>query len=382
MASGFTLIYKTLLLIFSLFIVSHSLTTDTLKQGDVFNSTHRLLSKNGLFTLGFSGSYLVINYTNQKNSPNHPVWSANRYDPILENTGLLTINGTGSLTIVHGGGKPVELYSGNNDSSRNVTATLHDNGNFVLQEANSGGQILWQSFDYPTDTLLPGMKLGINHKTGKNWSLTSWLDENIPTPGGFTLEWDPNARQVFVRRRGVVFWTSGVLTADNRFPNFVSLDSLNQNYKFTDVSNSDESYLSYSLYFDEWTPEDRRNISEWFLDYKGNIRDGGGRPFIVSSEACDGSREEFGCQKWEGPKCRTDGDKFALRAGYFVDRLEDTSYNTSFIDCQDSCWKNCDCTGFMSASYTCTLYGGLFYNTDLRGGELSYFIIIPGPKCK
>ncbi|XP_021615599.1 G-type lectin S-receptor-like serine/threonine-protein kinase CES101 [Manihot esculenta] len=215
MASRFTLIYKTLLLIFSLFIVSHSLTTDTLKQGDVFNSTHRLVSKNGLFILGFSGSYLVINYTNQEKSPHHPVWSANRYDPILENTGLLTINGTGSLTIVHGGGKPVELYSGNNDSSRNVTATLHDNGNFVLQEANSGGQILWQSFDYPTDTLLPGMKLGINHKTGKNWSLTSWLDEDIPTRGAFTLEWDPKTRQVFVRRRGVVFWTSGVLTADN-----------------------------------------------------------------------------------------------------------------------------------------------------------------------
>ncbi|KAK0602356.1 hypothetical protein LWI29_032574 [Acer saccharum] len=40
------------------------------------------------------------------------------------------------------------------------------------------GQILWQSFDSPTSAFLPGMKLGINHKTGQNWSLTSWFSKN------------------------------------------------------------------------------------------------------------------------------------------------------------------------------------------------------------
>ncbi|GJV67663.1 mutator type transposase, partial [Tanacetum coccineum] len=48
---------------------------------------------------------------------------------------------------------------------RNASVTLLDSGNLVLQELFPDGyqkKVLWQSFDYPTDTLLPGMKLGIN----------------------------------------------------------------------------------------------------------------------------------------------------------------------------------------------------------------------------
>jgi len=37
-----------------------------------------------------------------------------------------------------------------------IAATLLDTGNFVLK-------------DHPTDNFLPGMKLGVNHKTGENW---------------------------------------------------------------------------------------------------------------------------------------------------------------------------------------------------------------------
>ncbi|KAK0598937.1 hypothetical protein LWI29_000892 [Acer saccharum] len=86
----------------------------------------------------------------------------------------------------------------------------HDDGNFVLKKSaddSTGGvteQILWQSFDSPTDCFLPGMKLGINLKTGQNWSLTSWLTDSIPTPGAFTLNWVPKERQLILRRRGEI----------------------------------------------------------------------------------------------------------------------------------------------------------------------------------
>ena len=79
-------------------------------------------------------------------------------------------------------------------------------------------QVLWQSFDYLADTLLPGIKLGVNYKTGQTWSLRSWLTEHIPVPGAFTLEWDPKGLELIIKQRGVVHWKSGVLR-DNQFEN-------------------------------------------------------------------------------------------------------------------------------------------------------------------
>jgi hypothetical protein len=36
----------------------------------------------------------------------------------------------------------------------------------ILMAHQPPGTVLWQSFDYPHNILLPGMKLGMNHKTG------------------------------------------------------------------------------------------------------------------------------------------------------------------------------------------------------------------------
>ncbi|KAK9116359.1 hypothetical protein Sjap_015306 [Stephania japonica] len=47
-------------------------------------------------------------------------------------------------------------------------------------------QELWQSFDYPLNHFLPGMKLGFNSTTGKNCSVTSWSSPEDPAPGDFS----------------------------------------------------------------------------------------------------------------------------------------------------------------------------------------------------
>ncbi|XP_019229501.1 PREDICTED: G-type lectin S-receptor-like serine/threonine-protein kinase At4g27290 isoform X2 [Nicotiana attenuata] len=76
-------------------------------------------------------------------------------------------------------------------SVQNPVAQLLDSGNLVVKEAG-GGNFLWQSFDHPTDTLLPGMKLGWNFVTGREVYLSSWKNDEDPTPGDYTYHCDPS----------------------------------------------------------------------------------------------------------------------------------------------------------------------------------------------
>ena len=110
---------------------------------------------------------------------------------MTNNFDLLTLeNNAGSLKIRRHGDNPIELSS-SSQPTNNTVASLLDSGNFVFNEVYSNGskkRVLWKSFDYPGKVLLPGMKLGVNHKTGQNWSLIAWLTDDYPVPGVFTLE--------------------------------------------------------------------------------------------------------------------------------------------------------------------------------------------------
>ncbi|CAL5321791.1 unnamed protein product [Camellia sinensis] len=67
-----------------------------------------------------------------------------------------------------------------------------ETGNLVVQDANDKfGHFLWQSFDYPCDTLLSGMKLGKNFVMGLERHLSSWKSSDDPAPGEFTYRCDP-----------------------------------------------------------------------------------------------------------------------------------------------------------------------------------------------
>ncbi|KAF3447844.1 hypothetical protein FNV43_RR08550 [Rhamnella rubrinervis] len=207
----------------SLWGISVSASSHTLYQGDSLRSSQTLISSNRDFSLGFfrieysdnNNTYLGIKYINDSRD-SKILWMANREDPIFNDSGVLTLDSMGKLFVKYNGGDHTDLYAGRAGGG-NTSATLQDDGNFVLREVNSNGshgRVLWQSFDYPTDTLLPGMKLGVNHKTGRSWLLTSWLSTYDPASGAFTLEWDPKGLQLVTKRRGVVYWTTGEILRD------------------------------------------------------------------------------------------------------------------------------------------------------------------------
>ncbi|KAL8154703.1 hypothetical protein AgCh_000161 [Apium graveolens] len=67
--------------------------------------------------------------------------------------------------------------------------TIHDDENFVLSDERT---VIWQSFDYPTDTWLSSGKLRIDGSLiNKVQQLTSWKGWDDPAPGNFSIGIDP-----------------------------------------------------------------------------------------------------------------------------------------------------------------------------------------------
>ncbi|KAL7243935.1 hypothetical protein ACSBR1_016202 [Camellia fascicularis] len=92
------------------------------------------------------------------------IWVANRDSPITDENGILAIGNNGNLMVLDGNGNA--MWSSNASIfSINTTAMLMDTGNLILSSNDSVAdtdKALWQSFDNPTDTFLPGMRVHTN----------------------------------------------------------------------------------------------------------------------------------------------------------------------------------------------------------------------------
>ncbi|KAJ3670292.1 hypothetical protein LUZ60_010616 [Juncus effusus] len=158
--------------------------TQSLEDGQV------LLSPNEIFALGFfspgrnANRYLGIWY---KSINQTIVWVANRDSPITDSTGVLTLGANGALHLKDSTGE--EHWFTSSQALKTPKAFLLDSGNLVVTDTSSNTQ-LWQSFDQPCDTLLPGMKMGYDSAFGHERYLQSWKGENDPTPGDYIHKLD------------------------------------------------------------------------------------------------------------------------------------------------------------------------------------------------
>ncbi|XP_021905852.1 G-type lectin S-receptor-like serine/threonine-protein kinase At4g27290 isoform X2 [Carica papaya] len=174
-----------------------SAAVDIISASQTLADGETLISRQGKFELGFfspgssKNRYVGIWY---KNIPDRTVvWVADRENPINDSSGILKItNQSSSPNIVLLSRNDTVIWSSNLtkevQSNSPLVLQLLDNGNLVLKEEDDGNSenFLWQSFDYPTDTLLPEMKLGWNLKTGLNRRLSAWKNSDDPAPTDFT----------------------------------------------------------------------------------------------------------------------------------------------------------------------------------------------------
>jgi hypothetical protein len=104
-----------------------------------------------IYTNAFTFS---IWYTNSANKT--VVWTANRDRPVHARGAVVTLQKGGALVLMDYDGAAVWQAQGD-DSVGVQYAQLLDTGNLVMK--NSSGIVVWQSFDSPTDTLLPTQRI-------------------------------------------------------------------------------------------------------------------------------------------------------------------------------------------------------------------------------
>jgi len=259
-----------------LLFVSHrtcfSIVGDTLLVGQSLSARQTLISQNGTFELGFFqpgtsvSIYLGIWYKNFENRLT--VWVANRESPSNNQASpKLELLSDGNLVLLKNFTETVwstALASSVPNTSK-AEAVILDDGNFVVSDGSNPSTIYWQSFDYPTDTWLPGGKLGINKHTGQVQRLISWKNPEDPAPGMFSIGIDTNgSSQFFIEwNRSHRYWSSG--DWDGEGFNLVPEMRKNYFFNYSYVSNENESYFTYSLYSTSF-------LSRTVIDVSGQIK--------------------------------------------------------------------------------------------------------------
>ncbi|KAF5475570.1 hypothetical protein F2P56_007364 [Juglans regia] len=201
-----------LLILLACFCLEFGTAIDTITTTKFINDPETLISNSGEFKLGFfsptNSTYRYVGIWYAKASASSVIWVANRNKPLKSLSGTLTISEDGNLVVLDEQ-KKIIWSSHVSGSVFNSSAQLLDSGNLVLQE-NKTKTIIWESFQHPTDTLVPKMKLSTNVRTSKKVQLTSWTNQSDPSIGTFSVGIDVfNLPELYIWNGSSRYWRSG-----------------------------------------------------------------------------------------------------------------------------------------------------------------------------
>ncbi|CAL5200593.1 unnamed protein product [Lathyrus oleraceus] len=354
----------------------------SLMAGERLVSNSSLCSTQGRYCLSFGGTlnreytHLVI-VSNASFDRGAVIWLHARNQPVDTKSAVLSLNNSGVLKIEFQYSKEIIIYASPQPID-NTVATMLDTGNFVLEQLHPNGtkSLLWQSFDYPFNALVPKMKLGVNRKTGHNWSLVSCLTFSLITLGEFSLEWEPKEGELNIKRLGKVYWKSGKLGNNGLFENVPA--NVQQNYQYVIISNKDEDSFSFEIKYED---RNYKMSPEWWLSYKGKLMGSEGE--LANADICYGYNSDRGCQKWDIPTCRKPGQVFQKKIGQpdLDNAVLQDSKSIDYNDCKARCWRNCGCNGFQEYHDNGT--GCIFYSwnstQNVDWESLNYFYLLEKP---
>ncbi|XP_042477706.1 G-type lectin S-receptor-like serine/threonine-protein kinase At2g19130 [Macadamia integrifolia] len=252
-----------------------SIGSGTLSVGEYISGDETIVSEGdgkfelGFFTSGNNSNNYYIGIWFKKISEKTIVWVANRDKPISDkNSSQLKLLEDGNLVIIESSKTIIWSTNSTSTSLNSTEVALLDSGNLVLRNVSNSSVLIWESFDYPTNTWLSGGKLGWNKLTNKSQSLISWKNSEDPAPGLFSLELDPaGSLECFIMwNRSVKYWSSGTWNGHifSLVPEMRNSSMYNFTYSY--VSNQKENYFTY--YF-----RNSSLISRLVIDVGGQIKE-------------------------------------------------------------------------------------------------------------
>ncbi|RLN17843.1 receptor-like serine/threonine-protein kinase SD1-8 isoform X1 [Panicum miliaceum] len=369
---------------------------DRIVPGKPLSLGATVVSEDGSFALGFfapAGStpaklYLGIWYNDIPELT--VVWVANRDAPVTNTTSpaptlSLAAAGTSDLVLSDADGRAVWTTNvagapGTPAApAAGVAAVLLNNGDLVIRSPN--GTTLWQSFEHPADTLLPGMKIRVRYRTRAGERLVSWKGPGDPSPGSFSFGADPDrVIQLFLWNGTRPVMRSAPWTGYMVAGQYQANTSL---VYVVFVSTEEEMYLTYSL-------SDGAPHTRYVLTYSGEYQlqswngseaawsvlgewpagscsryghcgangycdgTGGAVPACkcldgfepASAEEGSGGSFSRGCRRKEAPRC---GDGFLDLPGMKSPDGFRRVGNRTLEECAAECRRNCSCVAYAYA---------------------------------
>ncbi|KAF0910645.1 hypothetical protein E2562_004641 [Oryza meyeriana var. granulata] len=402
---------------------------DKIELGEQLLPGQTRASDGDAFVLGFfspsnstpARQYIGIWY----NIPDRTVvWVANRETPAITNQSSssssfaprLALTNDSNLVLSDADGRVLWTTNVTGAAARSTSppvAELLNNGNLTLR---SNGATLWQSFDHPTDTFIPEMKVQLNKRTRHGARIVSWKDAGDPSPGSFSYGMDPDTYlQLVMWNRSRPYWrttawtgymTSGQLlnaaTGTAIYLDVVDTEQeIYMKLRVSDGASPTRYVVTSSGKFQllNWD----RNSSEWFTfnsfpthqcstyGYCGPYGCCDFTAGAVSTCKClDGfepaSGEEWsagrfsgGCRRKETLPCSGGGgghDFLALPRMKVPDKFLMLVENMTFDECAARCARNCSCEAYAHANLRSSSAQGDIGRCLVWAGELLDMVMI------
>uniref|UniRef100_A0ACD5UG40 Uncharacterized protein n=1 Tax=Avena sativa TaxID=4498 RepID=A0ACD5UG40_AVESA len=356
---------------------------DRLTHAKPLSTGEKLVSSGGVFALGFfsptnstANSYIGIWYNNIPERTY--VWVANRDSPITGGSpGKLVLTNNSDLVLSDSKGSALWTTMNNITSSTTGTAAiLLDSGNLVIRLPN--GTDIWQSFSYPTDTILPDMTLPMSTNDPLYTRLFAWRGPDDPTTSDYSMGGDSSSDlQVVIWNGTSPYWRRSAW--DGALVSALYQSSTGYIMSQTIVNRGGSFYLTFTV--SDGSPSMRimlhytgmfqflawnNGSSSWdvFIERPGPSCDiyasCGPFGYCDSTEAVpkcncltgfepDGVNFSQGCRRKEELKCGR-GYSFSTLSGMKTPDKFVYVRNTSFDQCTVECSNNCSCSAYAYAN--------------------------------